>query len=122
VSQKGAGPLENDGTIGRARAAEKLAELQSSEDVRWLLSDPRGRRAVARWTKGMGALSTTGFLHSGSEMYFREGSRDLANRIREDCLKAAPDLFAALEHETVDTVVRAEIEARGITHQPKEQE
>jgi hypothetical protein len=120
VSQRGAPPLENDGTIGRKAAAAKIVEQIHAEDVAWVLSDVRGRRAVAWWTELFGELSSSRWK-PGAEIHLLAGRADLALMILNDCLEASPEKYAALRHESIDVFVTNEIEKRGI-HNLKEKE
>lgn len=74
------------------RAARKEQEQQAArleiEDVKWLMSDKRGRRFVWRQLSKAGVFRTS-FTGNGSETFFNEGKRvmglDLMVQINEHC-------------------------------------
>lgn len=59
------------------------------DDIKWLLSSPRGRRLVW-WLLGITGVFRTSFNASGSTTFFNEGSRNvglqLLAKVQEHCI------------------------------------
>lgn len=75
-----------------ADRAKLLAQQQEEDDVRWLLSDPRGRRLVWGWLSEGGIFRSTytGEALSGA---FNEGQRNAAIKLHAQVMHHAPEQF-----------------------------
>lgn len=80
-------------------AGRKVKTLREREleDVRFVLSDVRGRRFYWRYLKlcRIFALSFTG----DNETFFREGQRDIGLRLLGDLNEATPAAYAVMKEE-----------------------
>lgn len=62
------------------------------EDVKWLMSSPRGRR-LTWWLLEKAGVNRTSFSNSGSVMAFNEGQRNVGLVLQAHVLEAAPERF-----------------------------
>ncbi len=65
------------------------------EDVRWLMSSPRGRRLVW-WLLSKCGVNRTSFNNSGSVMAFNEGQRNIGLLLQAEVIDASPDAFMTM--------------------------
>lgn len=79
----------------KQRRANRNREL---DDIRWLMSDKRGRRVMHK------LLASGHIFHSSftgnSETFFREGERNLALVFFNDVQEAAPERYAEMLKES----------------------
>ncbi|MFN7610835.1 MAG: endopeptidase [bacterium] len=68
------------------------------EDVKWLMSSPRGRRLVW-WLLSKSGINRTSFNNSGSVMAFNEGQRNIGLMLQGEVLEASPDAFMTMLEE-----------------------
>lgn len=65
------------------------------EDVKWLMSSPRGRRLVW-WLLSKSGVNRTSFNNSGSVMAFNEGQRNIGLMLQAEVLDASPDAYMTM--------------------------
>jgi len=65
------------------------------EDVKWLVSSPRGRRLVW-WLLSKSGVNRTSFNNSGSVMAFNEGQRNIGLMLQAEVLEANPDAYMTM--------------------------
>ena len=77
-----------------AALAVKTANAQRThaEDLKWLMSSPRGRR-ITWWLLEKAGVNRTSFNNSGSVMAFNEGQRNMGLMLQAQVLDAAPDRY-----------------------------
>jgi hypothetical protein len=68
------------------------------EDIKWLMSSPRGRRLVW-WLLSKSGVSRTSFNNSGSVMAFNEGQRNIGLMLQAEVLEASPDSYMTMLNE-----------------------
>ena len=83
-----------------ASSQEPPAEVKQREsDMRWLLSQPQGRRLL--WSLiqqcGVDRISYTG----NSETFWREGQRSIGVQLAADAKALAPDLYKQMVIENL---------------------
>tara|TARA_R110000744_G_scaffold350652_1_gene456344 strand:+ start:324 stop:626 length:303 start_codon:yes stop_codon:yes gene_type:complete len=62
------------------------------DDIKWLMSSPRGRRLVW-WLMSKSGVSRTSFSNSGSVMAFNEGQRNIGLMLQGESLEHSPDHY-----------------------------
>lgn len=86
-------PLDSDEQV----LLEEKARRQEVDDLRWMMSDKRGRRVMWR------LLETTGVYRSSftgnSETFFREGQRNVGLKLLADIHENCPDAFVTMLKE-----------------------
>lgn len=90
-------PLDED-TEAHGEALKQKAENARRtfvEDVKWLMSSPRGRRLVW-WLLGKSGVNRTSFNNSGSVMAFNEGQRNIGLMLQAEVLDASPDAYMTM--------------------------
>jgi len=76
----------------QAKATAKTADANRTmvDDIKWLLSSPRGRRIVW-WLLSITGVFRTSFNASGSTTFFNEGGRNiglqLLAKVQEHCME-----------------------------------
>ena len=82
------------------READRL-----SADVKWVMSEPQGRR-FALWLMNKAALNETSFRGNALDMAFREGHRNLGLMVQAHVLEACPELYMLALDESKKTQKR----------------
>lgn len=93
--------LLDDDTEAQSDAIKQKADNARKtfvEDVRWLMSSPRGRRLVW-WLLSKSGVSRTSFNNSGSVMAFNEGQRNIGLMLQAEVLEASPDAYMTMLQE-----------------------
>lgn len=80
-----------------AESARNLAEMRAAEDLKFIMSDKRGRRFMRRLIEQTGFYDTS--FTGNSETFFREGKRDVGLTLRRQIMKHCPDRFVEMESE-----------------------
>ena len=91
----------DDDTDAQSEALRQQAENARRtfvEDIRWMMSSPRGRRIVW-WLLGKAGVNRTSFNNSGSVMAFNEGQRNIGLMLQGEVLDASPDAFMNMLQE-----------------------
>jgi hypothetical protein len=78
-----------------AQRQQENARKTLVEDIRWLMSRPRGRRIVW-WLLGKCGVSRTSFNNSGSVMAFNEGQRNIGLMLQAEVLDASPEAYMTM--------------------------
>lgn len=68
------------------------------EDVKWLMSSPRGRR-LAWWLLDKAGVNRTSFNNSGSAMAFNEGQRNIGLMLQAQIIEQSPDAYMTMLNE-----------------------
>lgn len=93
--------LIDDETEEQGEALRQQAENARKtfvEDVKWLMSSPRGRR-LAWWLLSKSGVNRTSFNNSGSVMAFNEGQRNIGLMLQAEVLDASPDAYMTMLQE-----------------------
>lgn len=88
---------DEDRAVAQAKDAENRAKTHV-EDIKWLMSSPRGRR-LAWWFLEKAGVNRTSFSNSGSAMAFNEGQRNMGLMLQADIVSHAPDRFMEMLEE-----------------------
>ena len=80
--------------------AERRAR-QEAEDLRWLLSGPRGRRIVYRQLETAGVFRLS-FNTNAMAMAFNEGQRNAGLQTLAQVMAALPEAYALMVKENTD--------------------
>lgn len=70
---------------------------EAADDFRWLMSDKRGRRIVARLLADTGVFRCS--FTGNSETYFREGERNVGLRLLAQVNDLTPELYPTMLRE-----------------------
>jgi len=90
--------LEGQREAEQAKAtARGNAQATEADDLKWLMSSPRGRRFLWRQLEGTG-LYRSSFTGS-SETFFREGERSVGLKLQEKAHRASPNDFITMLQE-----------------------
>lgn len=95
-------PLDTEGQQAKGKTdADKAKQAQRLEvdDVKWLMSNPRGRRVCQRFLERSGVYRSS-FNTNGMTMAFNEGMRNEGLRLLASINAACPDLYLTLLKET----------------------
>jgi hypothetical protein len=90
--------MNEDDAEGLADAQRQKVDNERKthlEDVRWLMSSPRGRRLVW-WLLAKCGVSRTSFNNSGSVMAFNEGQRNIGLLLQAEVLDASPEAYMTM--------------------------
>lgn len=90
-----------DADSDEAAAKAELQRKQEIEDVRWLMSSPRGRRFVWRVLSKAGIYRTS--FTGNSETFFREGARNLGLFLLAEINDHALDDYVVMLREAKET-------------------
>ena len=86
------------------------AELERQRgEIRWLMSDKRGR-AIVWWLLERAGIHRTSFTESAPTMAFQEGRRDVGLALFDRLMDAEPDAYIRLlrEHQPADDTPNSE--------------
>lgn len=87
--------VDDDGIAEAQRQQAENARKTFIEDVRWLMSSPRGRRLVW-WLLGKCGVNRTSFNNSGSVMAFNEGQRNIGLLLQAEVIEASPEAYMTM--------------------------
>lgn len=79
-------------------AAEEFRKKQQSDDIKWLMAHPQGRRIVTRIFEKTG-IRRTPFNTNGSTMAFNAGMQNVGLWIESEVLTHAPERYMQLLKE-----------------------
>ena len=94
-------PLDSKALEREARESREREQLELENvlnDLRWVMSETRGRRSIARWLEFTG-VDRSSFHTSGSVMAFNEGQRNVGLKLISQLLQASPELYATILEE-----------------------
>ena len=90
--------------VADASRRERDRAKRDTADLRWIMSDPRGRRFIWRM------LGITGIFRSSftgnSETFFREGERNVGLKLLTEVTRDANDLYLTAQQEAADEAKR----------------
>ena len=90
--------------VADASRRERDRAKRDTADLRWIMSDPRGRRFIWR------LLGITGIFRSSftgnSETFFREGERNVGLKLLTDVTRDANDFYLTAQQEAADEAKR----------------
>lgn len=79
-------------------SADELRKKQQSDDIKWLMAHPQGRRIVTRFFEKTG-IRRTPFNTNGSTMAFNAGMQNVGLWIEAEVLTHAPERYLTLLKE-----------------------
>lgn len=86
------------------KRAELLAE-RADADLRWVLSDARGRRFL--WNElGRCGLHAQTYSPNNSEHCFKAGERNAAIRLNLDVIRVSPEHYLLMQQEAIEDDAR----------------
>lgn len=98
MSQVDPTDLEGQQSAADAKATTRNNELATeADDLKWLLSSPRGRRIAWRLLDGAGLYRSS--FTGNSETFFREGERSVALKFKAAAQKASPNDYNLMLQE-----------------------
>lgn len=90
-------------TNATSKASMERAEMigeRDDADLRFVLSDPRGRRFLWR-ELGRCGLHVQTYSPNNSEHCFKAGERNTAIRLNLDIIRVSPELYLAMQAEAM---------------------
>ncbi len=78
--------------------ADEFRKKQQSDDIKWLMAHPQGRRIVTRIFEKTG-IRRTPFNTNGSTMAFNAGAQNVGLWIEGEVLEHAPERYMQLLKE-----------------------
>jgi hypothetical protein len=91
---------EDDEAINARQKVEAENRAKTHEDdIKWLMSSPRGRR-LSWWLLEKAGVNRTSFNHSGSVMAFNEGQRNMGLMLQAEILGMAPERYMEMLTES----------------------
>lgn len=95
---------KNAANPSELRRAELRAERDDA-DLRFVLSDPRGRRFI--WNElGRCGLHEQTYSPNNSEHCFKAGERNAAIRLNLDVIRVSPELYLLMQQEAIEEEAR----------------
>jgi hypothetical protein len=88
---------ESEAAAEKAKQAELAAQTQIS-DLRWLMSDPQGRRFVWRQLTEAGVFQLT-FTGEPLSSAFKEGARSGGLKLLGEVMQHCPERFSQMQKE-----------------------
>lgn len=74
-----------------------IAQEQQRDDVRWLMSDPRGRRLMHSWLQFCGVMRTS--MTGNSTTFFNEGQRNVGLMLQGNILEHSAEQWIVMMNE-----------------------
>lgn len=90
--------IDDDAQAEAFKQRQDDARKTFVEDIRWLMSSPRGRRLVW-WLLGKCGVNRTSFNNSGSVMAFNEGQRNIGLMLQAEVLESSPESYMTMLNE-----------------------
>ena len=84
--------------VKEAKQKEKFQKQNESNDLLWVLSDPRGRRFVWKMLKEINEISFVAGMPDLTA--FKEGNRNKANQLLRDVMDVKPEAFIQMSNES----------------------
>lgn len=76
----------------------QLKRLQDKDDLKWILSDPKGRRFIWKYLSFCGVFRTS--FTGNSQTFFKEGERNIGLRLFDEVFEADEDAFLKMKKES----------------------
>jgi hypothetical protein len=92
----------DESQVARAKKKEKQRLERDRDDMRWLLSDRRGRRMMHRWLERSGLWRTS--FDGPERTFFNEGMRNMGLMLFAEVSEAAPEMFPVMMKEAKEDV------------------
>ena len=83
---------------GEQLTADDFRKKQQSDDIKWLMAHPQGRRIVTRIFEKTG-IRRTPFNTNGSTMAFNAGAQNIGLWLEAEVLEHAPERYMQLLKE-----------------------
>lgn len=87
----------DEGQLSHAKDREKLRAQRETDDLKFLLGTPQGRRYIYRKINECGVFLPN--VNTNSQIYVREGQRFVGLKLFEEVLAIDPDYFALMMKE-----------------------
>ena len=81
--------------------AARTARLKELDDLRWVLSNVKGRRLVWKILSNCGAFKASYVPKDSTQTAFNEGRRDIGLRLLLDVGQADPKAYSTMENEVL---------------------
>ena len=96
-----------EATKAERELREKIARENEEVDVKWLMSNKRGRRVVWRLLEQSGVYRLS-FNSNSMTMAFNEGQRNFGNRMLAMIHSLCPELYPTMVKEATQNVRNAD--------------
>lgn len=104
------------------RDAERMEQAKASQfdgDLRWVMSDPRGRRFIHQLMESCHVFDETVFNGHGGVMSLNEGQRTVGTNLYRRTRRVCPELYLLMDKEALTAAASDgaddDNEQRGIT-------
>ena len=104
-----------EATKAERELREKIARENEEVDVKWLMSNKRGRRVVWRLLEQSGVYRLS-FNSNSMTMAFNEGQRNFGNRMLAMIHALCPELYPTMVKEATQNVRNADDGNRNNDH------
>lgn len=94
------------------RLAKRRADREAG-DLRWLMSDARGRRFIWKLLGNAGIFRTS--FTGNSETFFREGARSIGLQVFAELHQVVPDAYLTMAKEAAALEAQEANEANAVT-------
>jgi len=91
---------ESDEHIETRKLKSQLERKTAEEDLKWVLSDPRGRRYLWKLLESFHIYQSS-FAQDGSFMAYLEGERNAGLRILNELQSVAPESYILMLQERI---------------------
>jgi hypothetical protein len=89
--------VDSNEAEAQRKRADTLKQLRDEGDLKWLMSDKRGRRVIWRLLESTGLYQSS--FTGNSETFFREGRRDVGLKLLATVQDVTPDGFMLMMKE-----------------------
>lgn len=93
----------------KLRRLERIIADQHTADIKWLMSDSRGRRLMYWLIYGVGNLNGGGYPHNvkcgvaaGQHHAYTDGTREIAKRLNNEIERLEPQQMLLMIQEQID--------------------
>jgi len=90
---------DDDAANTRQKAEAENRAKTHEDDIKWLMSSPRGRR-LSWWILEKAGVNRTSFSNSGSVMAFNEGQRNMGLMLQAEIIGLAPERYMEMLTES----------------------
>ena len=111
------GPVDSSRANEELKKYDKLKDEQARSDLKWVLEDPRGRRAMYRTIFTIAGAESLSYTGASDSTNFREGRRDVGLTLIRELQECATELYLLMLSEAITEASEVALRIKRITEE-----